>query len=286
MHQAAPPSGAGSSDRATDETSPTVRTNHKWWDDNADEYQAAQSPFLDEADFVWCPEGLRERDARLLGPVDGRWTLEVGAGAAQCSRWLAKQGASAVALDISSAQLSHAKRMGVFGFQLVQANAERLPFHDAVFELAFSAFGALTFVANSSAVMTEIARVLRPGGRWVFSTWHPARWCFRGPRDGQLVVNTSYFDRTPYVEMDSNANPKYVEHHRTMGDRIRDVLAAGLSLIDVVEPEWPSDRENLGPWADTSQRMIPNTVIFVAQKGEVPAERLSLDPWTGSWRWT
>ncbi len=32
----------------------------------------------------------------------------------------------------------------------------------------------------------------------------------------------------------------YVEHHRTLGDRVRDVVAAGFRLVDLVEPEWPA----------------------------------------------
>jgi len=34
------------------------------------------------------------------------------------------------------------------------------------------------FVADPGRVMGEVARVLRPGGRWVFSVTHPVRWAF------------------------------------------------------------------------------------------------------------
>ncbi len=61
---------------------------------------------------------------------------------------------------------------------LVQAGAERLPFRAASFDLACSAFGAVPFVADPGRVMAEVARVLRPGGRWVFAVNHPMRWVF------------------------------------------------------------------------------------------------------------
>ncbi|MBS2539867.1 SAM-dependent methyltransferase, partial [Catenulispora sp. NF23] len=70
--------------------SATIRANRGWWDANADEYQAEHGAFLGDARFVWCPEGLDEAEARLLGTeLAGKRVLEVGAGAGQCSRWLA-----------------------------------------------------------------------------------------------------------------------------------------------------------------------------------------------------
>ena len=54
---------------------------------------------------MWGPEGLREADAGLLGGIRGKRLLEIGAGAAQCSRYAARQGASVVATDISGGML-------------------------------------------------------------------------------------------------------------------------------------------------------------------------------------
>src|SRR5262249_22680965 len=160
----------------------------RWWDGDADAYHAAHGDFLGDADFVWCPENLREADVHLLGEVTGRAVLEVGCGAAMCSRWLAARGARPVAFDLSAGVLRHAVG-GAAGpginFPLVQADAQSLPFRSASFDVAFTAFGAVAFVADSARVMREVARVLRPGGRWVFATTHPIRWAFPddpGPR--------------------------------------------------------------------------------------------------------
>ena len=95
--------------------------------------------------------------------------------------------------------------------------------------------------------MREVARVLRPGGRWVFSATHPIRWIFPDdPGPDGLTATMPYFDRTPYVEFDDDGVPTYVEHHRTLGDRVREIVAAGFRLVDLVEPEWPA-----GSHADT-----------------------------------
>ncbi|MGE5763879.1 MAG: class I SAM-dependent methyltransferase [Mycobacterium leprae] len=250
----------------------TTRANRRWWDAAADAYQAEHGGFLGDARFVWCPEGLDEADARLLGDVRGRWVLEVGCGAAQCARWLATAGAVAVGADLSAAQLGHARRLGArtgVPVPLVQADAQALPFADASVDVAASAYGALPFVADSAAVMREVARVLRPGGRWVFAVTHPVRWAFPddpGPRG--LRATRSYFDRTPYVEVDVAGVPAYVEHHRTLGDRVREIVAAGLVLVDLVEPEWPAGHTRVwGGWSPLRGRLLPGTAIFVCERG-------------------
>lgn len=150
-----------------------------WWDLDADDYQAEHGAFLGDVDFVWCPEGLREADARLLGDVREKRILELGAGAAAGARWLARQGAEVVAMDLSAGMLRHAReaagRSGV-RVPLVQADALALPFPAGAFDIVCTAFGAIPFVADSLAAMREVARVLRPGGSWVFSITHPIKW--------------------------------------------------------------------------------------------------------------
>ena len=47
----------------------TARANRSWWDANADEYQAEHGEYLGDDRFLWCPEGLYEDEAGLLGPV-------------------------------------------------------------------------------------------------------------------------------------------------------------------------------------------------------------------------
>ena len=117
----------------------SVHASRSWWDAYAAEYQVEHGEFLGDADFLWGPEGLREGAAGLLGDVAGRAVLEVGCGAAQCSRWLARRGARPVAFDLSRGQLLEAQRLARstrVRVPLVLADAGQLPFRDESFDLA------------------------------------------------------------------------------------------------------------------------------------------------------
>jgi len=257
--------------RAADQATSRA-ANRRWWDADAESYHHEHGAFLGDADFVWCPENVREADARLLDEVDGRRIVEVGCGSAPCARYLRARGADVVALDLSSGMLAHARaaarRTGI-DVPLVQADACDLPFAPDAFDIAFSAFGAVPFVADSARLMREVARVLRPGGRWVFAANHPMRWAFPDdPGPGGLTVIQSYFDRSPYVEVDAADVPAYVEHHRTMGDRIRELVAAGFVVQDVIEPEWPEGFDRVwGQWSPLRGEYFPGTAIFVSRLG-------------------
>lgn len=252
----------------------TAAANRSWWDAEAGDYYAEHGRFLGDADFVWGPEGWRESELHLLGEVAGRRVLEIGAGAGQCSRWLATQGASVVATDLSRGMLRTALTLNPrvsdprAAVPLLQCDGTALPFGEGSFDAVFTAYGAVPFVADSAALMREAARVLRPGGRFVFSTTHPFRWAFPDdPEAGGLTVTMSYFDRTPYVEADSDGEATYVEHHRTIGDRVREIAAAGLVLVDLVEPEWPErNTETWGGWSPLRGGLFPGTAIFVCER--------------------
>lgn len=243
--------------------SETARANRAWWEAEAEAYLAEHGDQL-AGRFLWGPEGLDESAAHLLGDVVGRDVLEVGTGAAQCAAWLAGQGARVVGIDLSLAMLRHGPR----DIPRVQSDARALPFPAGSFDIACSAYGAVPFVADPERVFAQVARVLRPGGRWVFAVTHPIRWAFLddgGPRG--LHVVRSYFDRTPYVEYGDDGRLAYAEHHRTIGDRVRDLVGAGFRVEDVVEPEWPAGRaESWGAWTPLRGRLIPGTIIFVCRR--------------------
>ena len=243
--------------------------NRQDWDAYADEYQSTHGGFLGDVGFVWGPEGHHEAELRVLGRVAGQRVLELGSGAGQCARWLRSQGAWSVGLDLSERQLQHSRRLDEetgIAVPSVCATATALPFAAGTFDIVFSSFGALQFVADGEVMVAEVARVLRAGGTFAFSITHPVRWAMpddAGP-EGLRVVS-SYWDRTPYVEEDDDGTPRYVEHHRTLGDWVTLLHDARFRLRALHEPQWPEGHDRIwGGWGPLRGRLIPGTAIFVA----------------------
>ncbi|WP_240770448.1 class I SAM-dependent methyltransferase [Nocardioides sp. GY 10127] len=255
--------------RAVDEAESRA-ANGPDWDRYADDYQATHGEFLGDVGFVWGPEGLTEERAGVLGDVAGKDVLEVGSGAGQCSRWVRSRGGRGFGLDLSHRQLQHSRRLDEatgLAVPSVRGTATDLPFADGSFDVVFSSFGALQFVADIDVAVDEVVRVLRPGGRFAFSITHPTRWMFADdPGEEGLVASQSYWDRRPYVEVDEGSGEvSYVEHHRTLGDWVSLLADRGLVIRRLLEPEWPEHHDRVwGGWSATRGRLTPGTAIVAA----------------------
>ena len=151
-------------------TSDAERHNRRFWDDDADDYQAAASRQL-ERGASWGVWGIPESQLGVLGDVRGLEVLELGCGAADWARALAAAGARVVGLDQSLRQLSHARRdpsASPDAVRLVCASGTAVPLRPSSFDLVFCDHGALSFCDPDEAV-AECGRLLRPGGRLVFN---------------------------------------------------------------------------------------------------------------------
>lgn len=102
--------------------------------------------------------------------------LDLGAGTGHASRALKRKfpGAAVVAVDIAPGMLELARQQSRWlrRFERVRADAYALPFLDGSFDLVFSSL-MLQWCDDLDAVFAEIARVLKPGGALVFSTFGP-----------------------------------------------------------------------------------------------------------------
>jgi len=120
----------------------------------------------DEYDAV---RGGEERGAHIAADLAPQLTrrgpvLEVGVGTGVVARALQGAGHRVLGVDIAAAMLHRAQRR--IGPRVVRADAACLPFPDAAFGDAVAVW-VMHAVADREAVLREVARVLRPGGRFV-----------------------------------------------------------------------------------------------------------------------
>jgi SAM-dependent methyltransferase len=102
-------------------------------------------------------------------PVEG-WTVDLGCGPGRAAAWFAPR--TLIGVDRSAAMLAAARDKYRW---VVQADLTCLPFRPGVLTLAFS-LRVWIHLPDPGAVMREVARSLRPGGRWIFEIY---RWSFQ-----------------------------------------------------------------------------------------------------------
>jgi SAM-dependent methyltransferase len=122
---------------------------------------------------IWDPDaygrdgafvhGLAGGVLEWLAAQPGERILDLGCGDGQLTARLLTTGADVVGVDASVAMVAAARGRGIAADE---ASAEALPYADASFDAVFSN-AALHWVRDQDAMMAEVHRVLRPGGRFV-----------------------------------------------------------------------------------------------------------------------
>jgi len=116
--------------------------------------------YAENAGFV---HGLAGGVLEWLAPQAGERILDLGCGDGQLTERLAESGAIVSGVDADPRMVEAAKARGV---EAQCAVAESLPMADASFDAVFSN-AALHWVRDQDAMMAEVRRVLKPGGRFV-----------------------------------------------------------------------------------------------------------------------
>lgn len=105
--------------------------------------------------------------------LSGAHVLDLGCGDGIDSGYFAKQGAKVVGVDASSELIKIAKSEYPH-IQFDVGLAEKLPYADNQFDVVYSKYAIMTS-ADMEPIFSEVTRVLKPGGIFVYLVTHPIR---------------------------------------------------------------------------------------------------------------
>lgn len=244
----------------------------KQWNLVSASYQARHQ--IQTKDVHYGPWAPTEHSLRLLGDVSGKQVLEIGCGGGQSCIALAKQGAHAVGIDISDEQIAFARTLAAqeqVDVSFKRSSATDLSaFQTDAWDIVLSIY-AFPYLAELPFCLAECYRVLRPGGRLIFSLDHPFRDCFFDAEDEELAIYPvrNYFDNAAMQWTFADTGVALQTHHYTVaqwfillqepGFQVQRILEP-LPPADLLDELWPVD----SPYAPL--RNLPQTIIFVAEK--------------------
>ncbi len=194
--------------------------------------------------------------------------LDIGTGEGQSARALQALGCEVVGLDPTFAQVVAAVERGggpVYG----RGAAECLPLRDESFDAVLACL-VFEHIPDCVPAIREVARVLKPGGRFVFFLNHPLLQC---PGSGWIIdhiLDEEYWRVGPYLTADvvmEELSPGVLLPfvHRPMNEYVNTMADAGLQLRRMLEPAPPQGFIDKAPeYQDAAT--IPRLLVLIAEK--------------------
>lgn len=226
------------------------------WERHADWWQ---TNFTDGADVEYVEQILPLAVQLLAGYGE---VLDLGTGEGQIARLLSAAGAHVVGIDPTNAQITLAATRGGDANYLI-GDAAQLPFDNDAFDAVIASL-VFEHIIDMEGAVAEVARVLRPGGRFALFLNHPL---LQTPGSGWVddyTIDDQYWRVGPYLveqvleeEVQKDVFIPFV--HRPLGRYVNEMAAHGLLVHELHEPAPPAST-GFQPW-------IPRLLVLVTQLG-------------------
>ena len=213
-----------------------LAANRRNWDERVDVHVASR--FYDVDGWLRARPGPQPRELEALGDVSGMDLVHL-----QCHFGLdtlawARIGARVTGLDFSSEAV---------------ATARDIALGHRTFDVVYVSLGALCWLPSADRWASQVAGLLRPGGRLYLHDGHPLAWALSAE---SLVVEHGYFEtEAPFVD-DSDetytdatrslVNRRSYEWNHGLGQTVTALLDHGMRIDRLEEHNWHVHRRF--PW--------------------------------------
>jgi len=215
---------------------------------------------------------------RLMQPLDGQRVLDVACGQGIATRRMAELGSTVVGVDVSPGLIAAAQQHGGDRVSYRVGDVRELGALglEGGFDAATCVMG-MTNIEPLGPVLSGLAALLKPGGRFVFVLQHPAfriadqtawGWDDRAGKqfrrvDGYLSPAQKAIVMNPGAVSSGNKAVTTITFHRPFQTYVRLLAEAGFA-IDAME-EWPAQRTSTaGPRAAEENRSRAEIPLFAA----------------------
>ncbi len=259
----------------------------KEWDEASESW----ADFIRKGKDYYRDEMNNPATFKMLGNVDGKQLLDLSCGEGYNTRILAKKGARAIGVDFSHEMIRLARqkekedKLGIKYY--VSDSADLKEFENERFDIV-TCFMALMDIERYENALSEVARVLKKNGRFVFSITHPcfeygdtingepiAEWKYEEGIESAVGKKPSHLEIRRYFgitrckvswDMKRLAKPfQTTSFHRTLTDYFQALHKSGFVITRVVEPtptakgvsEYPSLKKHT---------LIPHSIVIEAMR--------------------
>ena len=249
-----------------------------WWNNTSSYYQNTFDIPVDDIYYgPFCPT---EKELKIIDidNIKNKKVLELGCGGGQCSIFLSKNGAICSGIDISEKQIQYAIKLAEkndIKIDYYVGSGESLSqFKDNEFDIVLSVF-AMQYINNLDKCLSEVSRILKNGGRFIFSLDHPF-YSVISPKTMKIEGNYNYSGLNETVKTSDiikagqwrrGNTQKFVFYFRKISDIYRSLVRSNLFVEEIKELV---SYKGKNPWNKIYSRKISKyiapTIIFVVKK--------------------
>lgn len=249
-----------------------------WWNNASPYYQHFFDIPVDDIYYgPFCPT---EKALRIISvdKIKNKKILELGCGGGQCSVFLSNKGAVCSGVDISERQIQYAVKLAeennVKIDYSVGSGEDLSRYKNNKFDIVLSVF-AMQYISDLDKCFDEVSRILKKGGRFIFSLDHPF-YSVISPKTMKIKSNYNHKGLNEAIKTSDiiKANrwhrgnaQKFVFYFRKLSDIYKSLIRSNFVVEEIKEPV---SYKGKNPWNKIYSRKVSlymaPTIIFVSRK--------------------